>query len=160
MHSTPPSAPCPGPPTGTIAGGVHRLPVRVYYEDTDVSGIVYHANYLRYMERARSEIMRLIGFGQQEMLSLPAGQRLFFALRSVQIEYLRPARLDDALEVRTWVVEARGASGRMAQTIHRGGEQLIDATVRVAFLGGDGRPRRLPETIRAAMLALSGQGVE
>jgi acyl-CoA thioester hydrolase len=148
------------PPTGTIEGGLHRLPVRVYYEDTDASGIVYHANYLRYMERARSEIMRLIGFDQQAMLALPEDARVFFAIRALAMEFLRPARLDDVLEVRTWTTEAKGASGRMVQSIWRGDEQLIDAQVRAAFLGGDGKPRRLPETLRAAMVALHGLGRE
>jgi acyl-CoA thioester hydrolase len=142
------------PTAGTITDKVHRLPLRIYYEDTDVSGLVYHANYLRYFERARSDMIRLIGMDQAAMLAAPLAERLFFAVRSIQIEYIKPARYDDALVVESRLVELGAASLIMLQRLLRGEQLLCEARVRAAFLGGEGMPRRLPAAARSAMVEL------
>jgi acyl-CoA thioester hydrolase len=108
-----------------------RLPVRVYYEDTDAGGVVYYANYLRYFERARTEWLRLLGVGQAELM-LDAG--LAFAVRSLTTEFLRPAKLDDALEVRSSIEELGRAQVVFDQRVWRGEETLVTAKVRVACL--------------------------
>jgi acyl-CoA thioester hydrolase len=107
------------------------LPVRVYYEDTDAAGVVYYANYLRYFERARTEWLRQLGVGQAELM---VGAGLAFAVRSLSAEYLRPARLDDVLEVRSSIGELGRAQVVFDQHIWRGEETLVTAKVRVACL--------------------------
>lgn len=111
--------------------GAFALPLRVYYEDTDAAGVVYYANYLRFCERARTEWLRQLGFAQQALLD-EAG--IAFVVRSVQADYLRPARLDDALHVFTRVEQLRRASILFRQDIERGGETLFTATVLVACI--------------------------
>jgi acyl-CoA thioester hydrolase len=123
----------------------HRLAVRVYYEDTDFSGVVYHANYLRFLERGRTELLRNTGVDQSILHAEPGG--IIFAVRRMAIEYLRPARMDDLLTVETATSEVRGASLRMSQRILRGDEILLTAEVHVAVLAG-GRPSRLPDDLR------------
>lgn len=108
-----------------------RWPVRVYYEDTDAGGVVYYANYLCYLERARTELLRSLGFGQA-MLATDAG--IAFAVRSVSVEYLKPARLDDALEVHTSVESVGRAQAVFVQRIERDSDLLITASVRLACL--------------------------
>jgi len=128
------------------------MPVRVYYEDTDVAGIVYHANYLRFMERGRTNYLRLLGIDRrvlsEEAQALDAG----FVVRSMQVEFIKPACMDDLLEVLTEPKEVKGASVRLHQRIVRGEELLIDAQVRLAFVAG-GRVRPIPKSVRAAMEA-------
>ncbi|HEU0306197.1 MAG TPA: tol-pal system-associated acyl-CoA thioesterase [Lysobacter sp.] len=116
-------------------------PVRIYWEDTDAGGVVYHAQYLAFLERARSEWMRAQGYGQ-ELLRREHG--LLFAVRAMQLDFLKPARLDDALDVTAVLRECRRASVIFGQEIHRGGERLLTATVRVAALGTDFRPTAIP----------------
>lgn len=116
-------------------------PVRIYWEDTDAGGVVYHAQYLAFLERARSEWMRAQGYGQ-ELLRRDHG--LLFAVRAMQLDFLKPARLDDALDVTAVLRECRRASVIFGQEIHRGGERLLTATVRVAALGTDFRPTAIP----------------
>ena len=128
--------------------GVHVLPMRVYYEDTDAGGIVYHATYLRFMERARTEMLRVMGVSHRDLTS---GSALGFAVRRCTIDYLKPARLDDALEVRTRLQSVRGASLDAVQVVRRAGEDLARALVGLAWLDGAGRPRRLPGHLRAAL---------
>ncbi|NNM74291.1 tol-pal system-associated acyl-CoA thioesterase [Enterovirga aerilata] len=123
----------------------HRLPVRVYYEDTDFSGVVYHANYLRFLERGRTELLRSAGVDQSILHAEPGG--IIFAVRRMNIEYLRPARMDDLLTIETETTEIRGASLRMSQRILRADAVLLTAGVHVAVLAG-GRPARLPDEIR------------
>jgi acyl-CoA thioester hydrolase len=127
------------------------LTQRVYYEDTDVGGLVYHANYLRYMERARSELLRASGVDQKQLL----GQRIQFTVVDMQIAWLRPARYDDLLCIIATVQECRGASMLFAQRIHRDdreGELLVQATVRAAALNADTlRPIRLPTALVAGL---------
>lgn len=136
------------PQRGTLADGAHWLPIRVFFEDTDAGGIVYHANYLRFMERARSDFARLVGIDQAVMIA--GDDPLAFVVRSVAIEFMRPARLGDALVVETRLTDLRGASMTAAQTVLRAGETLTRAAVKLACLDRAGRPRRFPETARTA----------
>jgi acyl-CoA thioester hydrolase len=147
----------PAPAAGTFDGNVHYFPVRIYYEDTDLSGIVYHANYLRYMERARSDWIAQLGMDQRAFLE--DAQSTFFVIRNLQMDFFSPARLEDALVVESAVLEMGGASGRLRQRILRpdaDGSQtrLTEAVVRIAFVGGDGRPKRLPKQLQSRMSAL------
>lgn len=129
------------PTQGIFAAGVHRLPVRVYFEDTDLTGIVYHANYLRFMERARTEMLRCIGIEQQAMLDAATG---FYSVYDLSLTYMSPARLDDALVVRSCVVEVRAAATVIGQDVWRGDRQLTRGRVTAAWLGMNGRPQRQP----------------
>ncbi|NQV59480.1 MAG: tol-pal system-associated acyl-CoA thioesterase [Alphaproteobacteria bacterium] len=126
----------------------HRFPVRVYWEDTDAAGIVYYANYLRFLERARSDLVRGAGIDQVALLDR---EGIVFPVRRCEIDYLQPARLDDEIQVRTRLKKLGGASMDMDQDIHRGEEALVRAKVRLACIGPNGRPRRLPATVRAAL---------
>lgn len=136
--------------SGRLDGGIHRLPIRVYYEDTDAGGIVFYANYLRYTERARTDMLRLIGITQSR---LAEDDGLIFAVRRCEIDYRAPARLDDELEVRSRLTHVGGASIEAAQSIFRDDERLVDSSLAIACIGRDGRPRRLPPPIRAALAA-------
>lgn len=125
---------------------------RVYWEDTDAGGVVYHAQYLAFMERARTEWMRAQGYGQ-ELLRLEHG--LVFAVRAMQVDFLKPARLDDALQVGASLQECRRASAVFAQDIRRDGELLLTAQVRVAALDRRGfRPRAIPQPLYDELKAL------
>jgi acyl-CoA thioester hydrolase len=124
--------------------GSHRLPLRVYYEDTDFSGRVYHASYLRFLERGRTEWLRSQGFQQRELAVVEA---MVFAVRRIEIDYLRPALMDDLLTVETTISAVGGASIDFTQAIFRGDERVVNAFVRVAALS-DGRPARLPREMR------------
>ena len=125
----------------------HTFDLRVYYEDTDAAGMVYHANYLKFAERGRSEMLRSLGFGHRS-LGREAG--VGFAVRRASIDYRAPARLEDALTVDTRVAEIGAATLSMRQQIRRDGEVLADLDILVACIGRDGRPRRLPSALRAA----------
>jgi len=137
---------------GEICAGRHHLQVRVYYEDTDFSGAVYHASYLRFMERGRTNFLRLLGADQRALFEATAREAPGFAfmVRSMQIEFLKPARMDDVLDVVTETEEARGASISLHQQVRRGDDVLVDARVKVAFVSG-GRARPIPKALRAAM---------
>lgn len=138
-------------PLGRIEGGRHLFPLRVYWEDTDAAGIVYYANYLRFIERARSDLLRAAGI-DQEALRRESG--LAFAVRACAIEYLKPARLDDDLEVATRRLELKGASLRLEQTVRRDGADLALAEVRIACIDGQGRARRIPAAVAGALATL------
>ena len=133
---------------GTLADGVHRLPVRVYYEDTDFSGAVYHASFLRFLERGRTDFLRLAGVEQGVLHAGGAG--LLFAVRRLTIDYHKPARVDDVLVVETHTAEIRGASLVLAQSIRRGELLIVSARVQAAAIAG-GRPARLPDHLRSAL---------
>lgn len=137
---------------GWMEGGTHVFPVRVYWEDTDAFGIVYYANYLRYIERARSDLLRLAGVDQAALL---ADTGLGFAVRHCGVDYLRPARLDDTLAVRTELADGRGATLAARQSVWRGDEELVTADVRLACLDRSGRPRRLPPALLGRLATLS-----
>ena len=129
---------------------MHRHAVRVYYEDTDFAGVVYYANYLKFIERGRTEALRALGIDQGVMRT--AG--LVFVVRRMAADWLAPARFDDLLEVATEVTETGGASVRMAQEVRRGGAVLFRATVQVACMDAAGRPCRLPPEVRACLTEL------
>lgn len=141
----------PTPPGGLIDGARHLYAVRVYYEDTDLSGVTYHANYLRWFERARSDLLRLLGIDQRAAIEAGTGA---YAVTDIQIRYLRPAKLDDDIVIDTRCTEMRAASCRMHQRAYRnfgrGDELLTEASLRVGFVAPDGRPARQPEAWRAA----------
>jgi acyl-CoA thioester hydrolase len=152
MAMTDPSSPSPAFPWPDLAGrlvdGGHVLPVRVYYEDTDFSGVVYHASYLRFFERGRTDFLRLLGVGHTAMAAGAFGAARAFAVRAMTLDFRRPATIDDVLEVTTRRAELTGARIVLDQTIARAGEVLVTATVTVAVIDGDGRPCRLPAAIR------------
>ena len=139
---------------GQIRAGRHHMQVRVYYEDTDFSGAVYHASYLRFMERGRTNYLRLLGADQRALFEQTREEAPGFAfvVRSMQLEFEKPARMDDVLEVVTETEEVRGASITLHQQIVREDEVLIDAHVKVAFVSG-GRARPIPEPLRVLMRA-------
>lgn len=126
---------------GAFVGTEHRYRLRIYYEDTDLSGIVYHANYLRYMERARSDMLSLAGIDQRSAIETGEGA---WAVTDLAIKYRRPAKLDDDLMVVSTVEAVRGASVIIAQRILRGQDELTNGRVTAAFLSPEGRPRRQP----------------
>ncbi|MFP6741795.1 MAG: YbgC/FadM family acyl-CoA thioesterase [Alphaproteobacteria bacterium] len=135
--------------SGTMEGDAHRLAMRVYYEDTDSAGIVYYANYLKFAERGRTEMIRLLG--------VPHGGRengAGFAVRRCQVDYLRPARLDDDIDVWTRVIALSGASAELDQVVRRDGVDLARLVVRLAYVTPAGKPVRLPESFRAAVKPL------
>lgn len=130
------------PYSGYLSGRDHRFALRVYFEDTDTGGIVYHANYLRYMERARSDMLRCLGINQRAALDDGTG---VYAVTDLSIRYRRPAKLEDDLLVISQVEEIRAASCRIHQRVMRGDEILAEADVTVAFLTPGGKPRRQPQ---------------
>ncbi len=132
------------PAIGAFGGGRHLFPIRVYYEDTDFSGIVYHANYLRFIERARTEMLREKDLHQQE---IHAGDALFFVVARMNIVFLRPARMDDLLIVETKAVKIGAAVLELDQIVRRDAEILFTARVFIAALS-KGRPCRLPKALR------------
>ena len=142
------------PLDGEIRDGRHVLAVRVYYEDTDYTGIVYHASYLRFMERGRTNYLRLLGADHRALFEAAEKEAPSFAfvVRSMNIEFLKPARMDDMLEIWTEPAEVKGASLMLRQRVVRGDDVLIDAQVRVAFVSG-GRARPIPKPLRIAMKA-------
>jgi acyl-CoA thioester hydrolase len=137
---------------GEIRGGQHLLTVRVYYEDTDFTGVVYHANYLRYMERGRTNYLRLLGADHRALFEETEKEAPGFAfvVRSMNIDFLKPARMDDVLEILTEPAEVKGASITLHQQVLRGAELLVEASVRVAFVSA-GRARPIPKPLRLAM---------
>ncbi len=131
---------------GILKDGVHHYGLRVYYEDTDAIGIVYYANYLKYAERARTEMMRLLGFA-----TIDRDNNAAFAVRRCEVDYLSPARLDDELDVVSRLVAIGGASIELEQSVMRDAVRLVRLKVRLAMVSGSGRPIRLPGNFRAAL---------
>lgn len=143
------------------AGAIHEFPIRVYYEDTDAGGVVYYANYLRFAERARTEMLRRLGHAQSALME-DAGEGdagVVFAVRRCEIDYLRSARLDDALLVRSRLVEMGGASLKFDQEVVREDTPLARLKVRIACIRlHDGRPARLPAQLRSALMSYVNEG--
>jgi acyl-CoA thioester hydrolase len=138
-----------------MRGTAHLFPLRVYFEDTDVAGIVYYANYLRFIERARSDMLRLVGVDQRGALE---GGEGVYAVAEVSVKYRAPARLGDDLVVVTEIEEVRAASVLIHQRVMRGDQLLADARVTAAFLTPDGRPRRQPREWTLAFERLLKEG--
>ena len=139
----------PLPTSGVFDDGEHVLPVRVYYEDTDFTGVVYHASYLRFFERGRTESLRAIGIDHRALLERP--DPAAFTVTRIAVEFRRAARVDDVLEVRTRYSRFRGARLEAAQRLTRGGELLAEAEVEVVCITPDGRARRPPAELVSAL---------
>ncbi len=139
------------PGSGRIERGRHLFPIRVYYEDTDAGGIVYHATYLRFAERARSEFLRLIGWHHQQVLDETG---LGWVVRRAEIDFMKPARLDDALTVVSSIESMKGASMRAVQSIRRGAVELVVLHLQLVLLSRSGRPGRLPASLVALIRPL------
>ncbi len=139
---------------GEIRGGKHHQPIRVYYEDTDFSGIVYHASYLRFMERGRTNYLRLIGADHRALFEQAAAEAPGFAfvVRHMSIDFRKPAHMDDVLDVVTTPEEVKGASVMLNQKVMRGEELIVAARVQVAFVSS-GRAKPIPKALRVAMAA-------
>ena len=137
------------PSAGWFEGREHVLPVRVYYEDTDFTGVVYHANYLRYFERGRSDFLRMAGVSHTDLLA--HDQPTAFVVTRMEIDFRKPARIDDALLVRTTYDEARGPRLAISQRIMRGEEVIAQAAVSAACIDMDGRPRKPPTGLVEAL---------
>ena len=141
---------------GVLEGPVHRLGLRVYFEDTDTAGIVYHARYLAFFERGRAEFLRAAGIiHAAAWLDLPDHDRLGFAVTRCEMDFRAPARLDDWLEIRTVIEASRAATIHVRQTASREGRELVSAAIHVAALDGRGRPRRMPADWRQKLAALT-----
>lgn len=143
------------PYSGGFVGSAHRFALRVYFEDTDVAGIVYYANYLRFMERARSDMLRALGIDQRAVLERGEG---VYAVADLRIRYRGSAKLDDALVVVSEVIEVRAAACVIHQRVMRGDELLADAAVTAAFVSSEGRPKRQPREWAAMFERLKVEG--
>ncbi len=137
------------PSAGHFEGREHRLPVRVYYEDTDFTGVVYHANYLRYFERGRSDFLRVAGVSHADLLA--DDQPTAFVVIRMEVDFRRPARIDDALVVRTTYDTVKGPRLAISQTITRGEDVIAQAEVQAACIDLSGRARRPPAGLVAAL---------
>lgn len=138
---------------GRLTEGGHILPVRVYYEDTDATGVVYHGAYVRFFERGRTDYVRLLGVKQSELAE--SDEPASFLVRRMTIDFRRPARLDDLLDVVTTPGAFGGASITLSQTIRRGGEMLVSAEVKVALVSVHGQPLRIKGALRAQLVGRS-----
>lgn len=134
------------PASGRFDGRIHLLPVRIYYEDTDFTGLVYHANYLRYFERGRSDFLRLLGVGHAALLQ--GEEPMGFAVVKMALDFKRAARIDDALLVRTAFDAVHGPRLRIAQSIWRGEEEIVCAAVEACCISLTGRAKRPPKMLR------------
>ena len=137
---------------GAIRDGRHHMRIRVYYEDTDFSGVTYHANYLRFMERGRTNYLRLLGADHRALFKETRDEAPGFAfvVRSMTLDFFKPAFMDDVLEIVTTPLEVKGASIALFQQCKRGGDLVVEARVRVAFVSG-GKAQRIPKALRVAM---------
>lgn len=136
------------PHSGIMNNGKHIFPLRVYYEDTDVGGVVYYANYLKFMERARSEMIGMLGLDQAAMLHYNNVDDVSFVVRHIEVDFMSSARFDDCLTVMTTILKLGGASIIMKQDIMKDDKCLIEATIKIAVVGENGRPKKLPIAIK------------
>ncbi len=141
--------------SGELTATGHRLAARVYYADTDFSGVVYHARYLEFLERGRSDFLRMAGVHHTELADGKHGERIAWVVRRMEIDFVSPARIDDILTVDTRTLEISGARVTMAQTLSRGAELLVKARVEAAIIGESGRPRRFPKEWMPAFMPRS-----
>ncbi|OBQ97410.1 tol-pal system-associated acyl-CoA thioesterase [Mesorhizobium sp. AA23] len=138
--------------SGALTQSGHRLMARVYYADSDFSGVVYHARYLEFFERGRSDYLRLAGVHHTELADGKHGERIVWVVRRMEIDFRSPARMDDILTIDTRTEDISGARIFMAQQLRRGGEVLVEAKVEAAIIGENGRPRRFPKEWIAAFM--------
>lgn len=140
---------------GRLADGLHIYPIRIFYEDTDAAGLVYYANYLKFAERARTEMMRQVGIHHS---ALRAADGTAFIVRHCAVDYRLPARLDDLIEVHTRIVRLSGAAIEAEQIAKRDGVDLVRMRLKLACIDAAGRPIRLPQVLRAALESLQSEG--
>jgi acyl-CoA thioester hydrolase len=145
---------------GRIEGDTHVLPVRVYFEDTDCGGVVYHANFLKFCERGRSDFVRLLGIDATSLAGPEMGEPAIFVVRRVEIDYLKPGRMDDVLEVVTSCAEIGSASLVLQQDVQRDGSLLARAKVTVVLVSQAGKPQRLGALVRSALQRFVNQPSE
>lgn len=138
--------------SGELTDFGHRLRARVYYADTDFSGVVYHARYLEFLERGRSDFLRLAGVHHTELADGKHGEKLVWVVRRMEIDFKAPAKIDDVLTIDTRTENVSGARIFMAQRIRRGDDVLIEARVEAAIISENGRPRRFPKEWVAAFM--------
>jgi len=138
--------------SGALTATGHRLLARVYYADTDFSGVVYHARYLEFLERGRSDFLRLAGVHHTELADGRHGEKIVWVVRRMEIDFRAPARIDDILTVDTRAQEISGARIVMAQQLKRGDDLLVEASVHAAIIGENGKPRRFPKEWIAAFM--------
>jgi acyl-CoA thioester hydrolase len=136
---------------GRIEGDTHLLPIRIYFEDTDFAGYVYHANFLKFCERGRSDFIRLLGIHHQSLANPEDGEPAVFVVRRIEIDYLKPGRLDDVLEVVTRCGTIGGASLVLDQEVRRGETVLARARVTVVLVSESGKPQRIGNLVRGAL---------
>ena len=136
---------------GRLVDGGHVLPVRIYFEDTDFSGVVYHAAFLRFMERGRSDMIRLMGVNHEALANGAYGEPLAFAVRRIEVDFLRPARIDDLIEIHTKPTRAGGVRLMLEQQVKLGDAVLVAAKVTVVMINLEGKPRRMPATLRSTL---------
>ena len=136
------------PHSGFIKENIHHFPLRVYYEDTDVGGVVYYANYLKYMERARSEMLRVLGIDQKGMLDYNNPGDVSFVVKRAELDFNRSAEFDDRLIVTSEIIKLGGASLEIKQVIIKNDQILVSGIIKIAAIGGDKKPKKLPQAIR------------
>jgi acyl-CoA thioester hydrolase len=146
------------PIAGELTETGHRLVARVYFADTDFTGVVYHARYLEFFERGRSDFLRLAGVHHNELAEGKHGEKLAWVVKRMEIDFRQPARIDDILTVETLTEDVSGARIFMAQKITRGDEVLVTARVEAAIIGDNGRPRRFPKEWIPAFMPQSRRG--
>ncbi|MCB8839273.1 tol-pal system-associated acyl-CoA thioesterase [Aurantimonas sp. VKM B-3413] len=137
--------------SGRLTAAGHELDVRIYFEDTDFSGVVYHARYLHFLERGRSDFLRLKGFDHRALMEGAFGSPMAFAVRHMEIDFLRPARIDDIVTVETRSRLVGGARILLDQTIRRADETLVTAAVKVAVISPEGKPMRMPQGVMSGL---------
>lgn len=145
--------------SGELTATGHRLLARVYYADTDFSGVVYHARYLEFLERGRSDFLRLAGVHHTELADGKLGEKIVWVVRRMEIDFRAPARIDDILTIETRTEKVSGARIFMAQQLKRGEDLLVEARVEAAIISESGRPRRFPKEWVAAFMPAETQGV-
>jgi acyl-CoA thioester hydrolase len=136
---------------GRIEADTHMLPIRVYFEDTDFTGLVYHANFLKFAERGRSDFIRLLGIHHHSLANPDQGEPAVFVVRRIEVDYLKPARIDEVLEVATRCTDIGGASLTLSQEIRREGAVLARLRVVVVLISVEGKPQRIDDLIRQAL---------
>jgi acyl-CoA thioester hydrolase len=137
--------------SGRIEGDTHILPVRVYFEDTDFTGLVYHANFLKFCERGRSDFIRMLGIDHRSLANPKEGEPSVFVVRRIEVDYLKPARIDEVLEVVTRCAEMGGATLVLSQEVRRDGVALARLKVSVVLVSEAGKPQRLGQLVRGAL---------
>jgi acyl-CoA thioester hydrolase len=145
---------------GRIQGDAHILPVRVYFEDTDFTGLVYHANFLKFCERGRSDFIRTLGIDHHALANPKEGEPSVFVVRRIEVDYLKPARIDEVLEVVTRCEEIGGATLVLSQEVRRDGTVLVRSNVSVVLVSEAGKPRRLGQMVREALERFTGKRVD